>query len=83
MYLSYFPVRGRPDSDIHPVWCCGAGRDRGRDVDLPPPNFLTENTLIYPGDDVQENLIHFGRFGNFDWYYTSRCGPSMPTTCFV
>ena len=38
-------------------------------MDLPPPNFLTENTLIYPGDDGQENLIHFGRFGNFDWYY--------------
>lgn len=41
-------------------------------MDLPPPNFLTENTLIYPGDDGQENLIHFGRFGNFDWYYTCK-----------
>ncbi|MEP4379613.1 MAG: hypothetical protein ABJ215_09245 [Alphaproteobacteria bacterium] len=36
---------------------------------LPAPTFLTENTLIYPGVDGQENLIHFGRFGNFDWYF--------------
>lgn len=32
-------------------------------------NFLTENTLVYPGEEGEENLIHFGRFGNFDWYY--------------
>ncbi|MBT3400480.1 MAG: hypothetical protein HN420_10860, partial [Rhodospirillaceae bacterium] len=36
---------------------------------LPAANFLTENTLIYHGADGQENLIHFGRFGNFDWYF--------------
>ena len=39
------------------------------EADLPPANFLTENTLIYPDRDGEENLIHFGRFGNFDWYY--------------
>jgi len=38
-------------------------------VDLPPANFLTKHTLIYPGDDGEENLIHFGQFGTFDWYY--------------
>jgi hypothetical protein len=38
-------------------------------VDLPPANFLTKHTLIYPGEDGQENLIHFGQFGTFDWYY--------------
>lgn len=32
-------------------------------------NFLTENTLSYPGRAGEENLIHFGRFGNFDWYF--------------
>ncbi len=32
-------------------------------------NFLTENTLSYPGREGEENLIHFGRFGNFDWYF--------------
>lgn len=32
-------------------------------------NFLTENTLIYPDNQGHENLIHFGRFGNFDWYF--------------
>ena len=32
-------------------------------------NFLTENTLAYPGREGAENLIHFGRFGNFDWYF--------------
>ena len=32
-------------------------------------NFLTENTLTYPGRDGEDNLIHFGRFGNFDWYF--------------
>jgi len=36
---------------------------------LPAPTFLTENTLIYPGVDGEKNLIHFGRFGNFDWYF--------------
>lgn len=36
---------------------------------LPAPTFLTEKTLIYPGVDGRENLIHFGRFGNFDWYF--------------
>jgi len=36
---------------------------------LPAPNFLTENTLIYPGVDGEKNLMHFGRFGNFDWYF--------------
>ncbi len=36
---------------------------------LPAPTFLTENTLIYPGADGEKNLIHFGRFGNFDWYF--------------
>jgi hypothetical protein len=30
---------------------------------------LTENTLAYPGRKGEENLIHFGRFGNFDWYF--------------
>jgi hypothetical protein len=35
----------------------------------PAATFLTENTLIYPGADGQQNLIHFGRFGNFDWYF--------------
>ena len=39
------------------------------EVDLPPRNFLTEHTLIYPARDGEEHLIHFGRFGNFDWYY--------------
>ncbi|MDH3739092.1 MAG: hypothetical protein OER92_07850 [Alphaproteobacteria bacterium] len=32
-------------------------------------NFLTENTLTYPGQEGEQNLIHFGRFGNFDWYF--------------
>lgn len=32
-------------------------------------NFLTEHTLIYPDELGGENLIHFGRFGNFDWYF--------------
>ncbi len=32
-------------------------------------NFLTENTLSYPSRAGEENLIHFGRFGNFDWYF--------------
>jgi hypothetical protein len=32
-------------------------------------NYLTENTLSYPGREGEENLIHFGRFGNFDWYF--------------
>ena len=32
-------------------------------------NFLTENTIAYPGRKGEENLIHFGRFGNFDWYF--------------
>lgn len=32
-------------------------------------NFLTENTLAYPDEKGEENLIHFGRFGNFDWYF--------------
>ena len=36
---------------------------------LPAPNFLTENTLVYPDADGERNLIHFGRFGNFDWYF--------------
>jgi len=36
---------------------------------LPAPNFLTENTLVYPDADGEKNLIHFGRFGNFDWYF--------------
>lgn len=39
------------------------------EVDLPPRNFLTEHTLIYPARDGEEHLIHLGRFGNFDWYY--------------
>ncbi len=32
-------------------------------------NFLTEKTLTYPGAEGKENFIHFGRFGNFDWYF--------------
>lgn len=32
-------------------------------------SFLSEHTLIYPNRDGKEELIHFGRFGNFDWYY--------------
>lgn len=32
-------------------------------------NFLTEHTLIYSDELGGENLIHFGRFGNFDWYF--------------
>jgi len=32
-------------------------------------NSLTENTLAYPDAKGEENLIHFGRFGNFDWYF--------------
>lgn len=32
-------------------------------------NFLTENTLAYPDEKGERNLIHFGRFGNFDWYF--------------
>ena len=36
---------------------------------LPAPTFLTENTLIYPDADGEKILIHFGRFGNFDWYF--------------
>lgn len=32
-------------------------------------NFLTEHTLIYTDKQGGENLIHFGRFGNFDWYF--------------
>ena len=39
------------------------------EVDLPPRNFLTEHTLVYPAPDGEEHLIHFGKFGNFDWYY--------------
>jgi hypothetical protein len=30
---------------------------------------ITDNTLVYPGDDGKENLIHFGKYGNFDWYF--------------
>ncbi|MEK9965640.1 MAG: hypothetical protein VW582_04655 [Rhodospirillaceae bacterium] len=40
-----------------------------RAAEPPAATFLTENTLIYPGADGQQNLIHFGRFGNFDWYF--------------
>lgn len=32
-------------------------------------NFLTEHTLVFPDTEGGENLIHFGRFGNFDWYF--------------
>jgi len=32
-------------------------------------NFLTEHTLVYADKLGEENLIHFGRFGNFDWYF--------------
>ncbi|NNE83460.1 MAG: hypothetical protein HKN28_05775 [Alphaproteobacteria bacterium] len=32
-------------------------------------NFLTEHTLVYPDKKGEENLIHFGRFGTFDWYF--------------
>ncbi len=32
-------------------------------------NFLTENTLVYADEKGEENKIHFGRFGNFDWYF--------------
>lgn len=47
-----------------------AAADR-RDTEDPRgiKNFLTENTLAYPDEKGEENLIHFGRFGNFDWYF--------------
>lgn len=32
-------------------------------------NFLTEHTLVYPDKKGEENLIYFGRFGTFDWYF--------------
>lgn len=32
-------------------------------------NFLTENTLVYADEKGEENLIHFSRFGSFDWYF--------------
>lgn len=47
-----------------------AAADR-RDAEDPRgiKNFLTENTLVYPDEKGEENLVHFGRFGNFDWYF--------------
>lgn len=47
-----------------------AAADR-RDAEDPRgiKNLLTENTLAYPDEKGEENLIHFGRFGNFDWYF--------------
>jgi hypothetical protein len=33
---------------------------------------ITDNTLVYPGSDGKENLIHFGKYGNFDWYFPCR-----------
>lgn len=35
----------------------------------PDTSFLSEHTLVYPNREGKEELIHFGRFGNFDWYY--------------
>jgi len=34
-----------------------------------PGGFLVDHTLIFPGGDGQEHLIHFTRFGTFDWYF--------------
>jgi hypothetical protein len=33
---------------------------------------LTGNTLVWPGAQGEQNLIHFGRFGEFDWYFPCR-----------
>lgn len=48
----------------------------GADTDRPetelmrgPGGFLVDHTLIFPGTDGQEHLIHFTRFGTFDWYF--------------
>lgn len=45
-----------------------AGRDAGDDR-RGINNFLTENTLAWPDEKGERNLMHFGRFGNFDWYF--------------
>ena len=34
-----------------------------------PGGFLVDHTLIFSGADGQEHLIHFTRFGTFDWYF--------------
>lgn len=56
--LLVFAGFSQAGADQHPT-------DSRRGID----NFLTENTLTYPGRKGEENLIHFGRFGNFDWYF--------------
>ena len=56
--LLAFAASSKEDVDGHLAARVAAGGD-----------FLSENTLAYPDELGKENLIHFGRFGNFDWYF--------------
>ncbi len=47
-----------------------AGTDRFQtEHERGPGSFLIGYTLIFPDELGQEHLIHFSRFGTFDWYF--------------